>query len=187
MNFLGQVPIKNPHIYASHYGSGSQHGKPYYHLGQECEKVSVPRNTVRMPLDLSQTEKFRTKINDPRRERTLHMFTDPPSARSCVVSHNASGGVMDSQSHWTKVGSKHMQQNRPDHQYAMARGHSDPAIHPWSQRRAQLRDPTPSFYNRAFSTTSDQLGKFYSSPLITDPSAFPKQRFDWYKTKDKLR
>lgn len=189
MNFLGQVPLKNPSTHAQHFGAGSQHGKPYYHLGQECEKANVPRGNNRNPLDLSKTALARTKCNDRHSETTLHAFGDPLTHRSCRVSYNKDGMCMDSSSHYTKIGSKHLCAPRPDHPSALHRGHSMPEIHPWSRRRDQLRDPTPSYFNAAFSTTSDQVGKFYSAPLMTAPSAskFPKAQYDWYKTKESLR
>jgi len=187
MNFIGQVPLKNPHTCASHNGPGSQWGKPYYHLGQECEKAGVPRGTLKDPLSLARTQMHQTRLNIPAREKTLHVFNDPPSACSCVVSYNKDGLTMDSQSHYTKIGSKHMCLPRPDHQHAMHRSMSEPSIHPWGKRRSQFRDPTPSYMNAAFSTTSDEVGKYYSAPMTKDHSKFPRNNYDWYGTKAKLR
>jgi len=185
MNFQA-IPIKNPHTYASHFGTGSEHGKPYYNLGQECEKLHVPRGNPRSPLSLSGTKHRQTRLNDCRNERLLHAFGDPPTHRSCVASYNKDGGLMDSQSHYSKIGSKHMCNPRADHPSAVARSQSMPQIHPWESRRKQFRDPTPWHFNAAFSTSSDGIGKFYSSHLIKDQLLLSRTRFDWVDSKTKL-
>eukprot|EP00928_Gymnodinium_smaydae_P088683 TRINITY_DN72746_c0_g1_i1.p1 TRINITY_DN72746_c0_g1~~TRINITY_DN72746_c0_g1_i1.p1 ORF type:complete len:188 (-),score=31.28 TRINITY_DN72746_c0_g1_i1:197-760(-) len=187
MNFVGQVPVKNPSTLTSHFGPGSQWGKPYYHLGQECEKPGVPRGTVGDPLGLSRSASSQTRINEWHKAKTLRVFADPPSARSCVVTRNKDGLVMDSLSHYTKIGSKHMCAPRPDHSHALHRSMTNPEIHPWSRRRDQLRDPTGAHFNAAFSTTTDEIGKFYHSHMIADPGLLPKAKFEWFETKRRLK
>eukprot|EP00440_Ansanella_granifera_P007690 gb/GFBE01008320.1/.p1 GENE.gb/GFBE01008320.1/~~gb/GFBE01008320.1/.p1 ORF type:complete len:187 (+),score=17.10 gb/GFBE01008320.1/:1-561(+) len=186
MNFTS-CPVKNPHTNPSHFGPGSERGKPFYICGQECEKVNVPKGSARLPLSLSGTAKWQCAPNQRHKERTLRVFGDPPSHRSCVVSHNKDGLVMDSTSHYTKVGSKHMCDPRPDHSHALHRSMTLPDMHPWDTRRAILRDPTPWHFNAAFSTTNDGYGKFYSSHLLTEPSVMKRSNFDWRTTKLKLK
>ncbi|CAJ1399533.1 unnamed protein product [Effrenium voratum] len=65
---------------------------------------------------------------------------------------------MDSHSHYTKVGSKHLCDPRPDHPHALARNISVPSLHPYNERRALLRDPTPWHFNENFSTSNDSYG-----------------------------
>mmetsp|Transcript_14420 Transcript_14420/g.36388 ORF Transcript_14420/g.36388 Transcript_14420/m.36388 type:complete len:193 (-) Transcript_14420:105-683(-) len=185
MNFQN-IPVKNPTTHASHIGPGSQHGKPYYPHGQECYKVSVPGPSARAPLDVRGTARWQTRPNNRYEERTLHVFGDPPTHRSCVASHNKDGGLMDSQSHYLKVGSKHMCDPRPDHSFSMHRSMSLPDRHPWEARRGQLRDPTPWHFNAAFSTTSDGVGKFYHSHLMTDKLLHSQTRYNWTAGKDQL-
>mmetsp|Transcript_36593 Transcript_36593/g.105441 ORF Transcript_36593/g.105441 Transcript_36593/m.105441 type:complete len:177 (+) Transcript_36593:124-654(+) len=168
-----------PTTYPSHYGPGSQHGKPYYPLGQECFKPPPSRGPQSSPMRLDRTAHQQTAPNDRHRERTLHVFGDPPTHRSCVATHNKDGGLMDSHSHYTKIGSKHMCDPRPDHSLSMHKSMSLPGIHPWESRRGQLRDPTPWHFNAAFSTTSDAIGKFYSSHMMSDPMLLSRTRFNW--------
>jgi len=59
------------------------------------------------PLSLSATASWQCLPNT-RFERSMRVLHDPPSARSCIVSHNAEGLFMDSQSHYTKAGMIHM-------------------------------------------------------------------------------
>eukprot|EP00933_Yihiella_yeosuensis_P081078 TRINITY_DN94617_c0_g1_i1.p1 TRINITY_DN94617_c0_g1~~TRINITY_DN94617_c0_g1_i1.p1 ORF type:complete len:190 (+),score=6.86 TRINITY_DN94617_c0_g1_i1:83-652(+) len=188
MAMFKNIPIKNPHTYSSHFGHGSEHGKPFYHLGQECEKSKVPGYITdpRRPLDLSKTQGWQCRPNRRREEQHLRVFGDPPTHRSCVVTHNKDGLGMDSFTHYSKVGSKHMIDPRPDHPDALYRSISVPSIHPWDKRRSILRDPTPHHFNAAFSTTSDGYGKFYSNHLTTDPTMMRRTNFDWLTTKSKL-
>mmetsp|Transcript_60539 Transcript_60539/g.131188 ORF Transcript_60539/g.131188 Transcript_60539/m.131188 type:complete len:187 (-) Transcript_60539:212-772(-) len=186
MNFKGCIPVKQSATLPSHYGPGSQWGKPYYHLGQEYERPPRSRSCAGSPLDLSRTAKCQTTLNRRVKERHLRVFGDPPSARSCVVSCNKDGTAMDSLSHYTKVGSKHMCGARPDHHSSLSRSHSEPGV-PWGQRRSLLRDPTPWYFNAAFTTTSDGYGKFYHSPVMANPSLLPRERFDWLREKESLR
>lgn len=204
-------PVKVPHTYSSHFGPGSQWGKPYYPLGQECEKpigaqqvqppgtpltrysapdsTSVPAPCIRdHPLDLSYTRHRRSCPNQRHREKTLRVFGDPPSSRSCVVTHNKDGLVMDSLSHYQKIGSKHFIDPRPDHSLTLHKSLSSPHINPWNHRRAQFCDPTPWHFNAAFSTASDEIGKFYSAPLMKerDSRSLPRMKYDWYGTKEHL-
>eukprot|EP00930_Biecheleria_cincta_P095163 TRINITY_DN87173_c0_g1_i1.p1 TRINITY_DN87173_c0_g1~~TRINITY_DN87173_c0_g1_i1.p1 ORF type:complete len:190 (+),score=18.66 TRINITY_DN87173_c0_g1_i1:88-657(+) len=189
MNFK-DCPVKNPTTHATHFGPGSQWGKPYYELGQECAKDRVPVGSARHPLSLSGTASWQCTPNQRRREvQTLRRFDDPPSARSCVVSTNKDGLVMDSQSHYVKIGSKHMCDPRPDNNHSLGRSMSLPC-HPWDTRRSLLRDPTPYHFSAAFSTTSDGYGKFYSSHMLdkrTYQSVVKRHNFDWQTAKLKLK
>mmetsp|Transcript_72144 Transcript_72144/g.204517 ORF Transcript_72144/g.204517 Transcript_72144/m.204517 type:complete len:199 (-) Transcript_72144:67-663(-) len=175
MNF-SSVPIKNPHTQATHFGPGTERGGPYYHLGQECHKAEVPRGNPLAPLDLSATKSLQRRANDATRERTLHVFRDPPSARSCRISHNKDGLVMDSHSHYTKIGSKHLCDPRSDHTHALKRATSNSASlpdlrsHPSNLRRSMLRDPAPYMMNAAFSTSSSVIGQCYHKHLAPDPA-----------------
>eukprot|EP00439_Symbiodinium_sp_Y106_P018164 s500_g2.t1 len=183
---LKDIPIKNPYTYSSHFGPGPQWGKPFYPMGQECEKMNVPRSRGSNPLSLSATASFQCQPNT-RFERTVHKLHDPPSARSCIVSHNQDGLFMDSMSHYTKVGSKHLCDPRPDHPSALARGVSVPSLHPYNERRALLKDPTPWHFNEAFTTSNDCYGLFYSSHMIKDPTVHRRNNFDWVRTKRKMK
>ena len=62
----------------------------------------IPKSSGWNPLSLSPTAKWQCLPNT-RFERTVKKLHDPPSARSCIVSHNPDGLFMDSQSHYTKV------------------------------------------------------------------------------------
>ena len=62
----------------------------------------TPKSSGWNPLSLSPTAKWQCLPNT-RFERTVRKLHDPPSARSCIVSHNPDGLFMDSQSHYTKV------------------------------------------------------------------------------------
>eukprot|EP00913_Durusdinium_trenchii_P017311 g16279.t1 len=152
----------NPTTLPSHFGPGSQWGKPYYPMGQECEKVHVPRSRGTNPLSLSATANWQC-VPNTRFERTMHVLHDPPSSRSCVVSHNPDGLFMDSQSHYTKVGSKHLCDPRPDHPHALARTISVPSMHPYNERL------------------------FYSSHLIQEPTVHRRNNFDWIRAKRKMK
>lgn len=188
MNFKA-IPTKTPHTYSSHFGPGSQWGKPYYALGQQCEKPGMPAPTIRdHPMELSHTTLRRSLPNCRHREKTLRIFGDPPSARSCVVTHNKDGLVMDSLSHYAKIGSKHHCDPRPDHALTLHKSLSSPNVNPWNTRRAQFSDPTPWHFNAAFSTASDEIGLFYRAPKMseTDRCRLPRTRHDWYDTKEAL-
>mmetsp|Transcript_10279 Transcript_10279/g.25781 ORF Transcript_10279/g.25781 Transcript_10279/m.25781 type:complete len:174 (-) Transcript_10279:72-593(-) len=169
----------------TYYGPGSQWGKPFYHQGQECEKINLPRaSPSRGPLDLSTSAHMQTRANDRLQESSLRIFADPPTHRSCHAAHNKDGGMMDSHSHYVKVGSKHMCDPRPDRSSSMTRSMSVPGVHPWDARRVQMRDPTPWHFNAAFTTTSDGVGKFYHSHLMTQKLLHPRQKHDgWAHTK----
>lgn len=186
MNFNGQVPVKNPTTHSSHFGPGSQWGKPYYNLGQECHKSDVKGPDRRNPLSLTGTQHQQCRINERLNERTLRMFGDRPSARSCVVSHNKDGLVMDSTSHTIKIGSKHMQEPRPDHPHALYKSHSQPDLHPWATRRSCFKDQAPWMFNRPFTTTNEAIGNFYSSHLMSQPELHSRTNYDWTKTKREL-
>jgi len=153
-------------LHPSHFGPGSQWGKPYYHLGQECEKVA---GDARSPLALSSTELAQTRANNRFKERTLSVYADLPSQRSQRVTVNKDGLSMDSRSHYTKIGSKHMCDARPDHSQALYRSASLPHLHPYDQRRSQFKDPAPWYHNAAFSTTSQGIGLFYSGSMNSEP------------------
>mmetsp|Transcript_72487 Transcript_72487/g.125727 ORF Transcript_72487/g.125727 Transcript_72487/m.125727 type:complete len:193 (-) Transcript_72487:132-710(-) len=185
MNFTS-CPVKNPTTHSAHFGPGSQHGKPYFHLGQECHRFDQPLPHPRSPLGLGHTAHRQTRGNNRHRENTLRVFGDPPSARSCHVSYNKDGLTMDSHSHVTKIGSKHMCEPRADHSLSLHRSLSNPEIHPWSRRRDQFRDPTPWHFNAAFSTTADGVGKFYHSEMMPNKNMLPRDRFDWFHTKGNL-
>ena len=101
VSFFMSLVARNPSTLSSHFGPGSQWGKPFYPMGQECEKVNVPRSSK--VLSLSATAQWQCLPNS-RLERTVRKLHDPPSARSCIVSHNPDGLFMDSQSHYTKAG-----------------------------------------------------------------------------------
>uniref|UniRef100_A0A6U9CCY3 Uncharacterized protein n=1 Tax=Zooxanthella nutricula TaxID=1333877 RepID=A0A6U9CCY3_9DINO len=185
MNFTN-VPVRNPHTNSSHFGPGSEHGKPFSHLGQVCEQARRPRGIADAPLSLQTTAHQQTALNDRHRERMLHVFGDPPTHRSCHATHNKDGGLMDSLSHHAKIGSKHMCDPRPDHAFAMHRSLSVPGAHPWESRRAQLRDPTPWHFNAAFTTSNDGIGKFYSSHMMADPILLSRTRYRWTDGKTRL-
>mmetsp|Transcript_27724 Transcript_27724/g.56084 ORF Transcript_27724/g.56084 Transcript_27724/m.56084 type:complete len:225 (+) Transcript_27724:34-708(+) len=160
------APVRTNSVHPSHYGPGSQWGKPYYRLGQECEKTLGDTKSL-MSLDGTMLQQTRT--NDRAKERTLTVFADLPSHRSQRVSFNKDGLAMDSQSHYVKIGSKHASEVRPDHSYAAYRSASLPHLHPYGDRRGQVKDPTPWHFNAAFSTTADGIGLFYSGSLAPDP------------------
>merc|ERR1719491_492468 len=101
-NFMRQ-PVS-----VSHYGPGSQHGKPYYPFGQECNKGEVPWPDPRAPLSFQGTAHMQTSGGNRKGEKLLYTYPDPPTDRSVGVSFNKTGGPMDSISHTYKVGSKHM-------------------------------------------------------------------------------
>jgi len=170
------APVRSNSLHASHYGPGSQWGKPYYRLGQECEKV---RPGTGSPLNLDATLFAQTRINDRLKERTLSVFADLPSQRSQRVSLNKEGSSMDSRSHYVKIGSKHMSEVRPDHPHALHRSASLPHLHPYDHRRAQFKDPTPWHFNAAFSTTSNGIGIFYSSDKVADPLLRQRATMHW--------
>eukprot|EP00927_Polykrikos_kofoidii_P049895 TRINITY_DN43896_c0_g1_i1.p1 TRINITY_DN43896_c0_g1~~TRINITY_DN43896_c0_g1_i1.p1 ORF type:complete len:213 (-),score=18.84 TRINITY_DN43896_c0_g1_i1:52-642(-) len=165
-------------ILPSHYGPGSQWGKPYYHLGQECEKNNVPKPSARTPMTIARSASSQTRLNDVRREKFLHVYSDPPSARSCRVAYGANNAPIDGMSHYTKIGSKHLCEPRGDHPIALARSSSSPEV-PWGRRRELLKDQTPHHFNAAFTTTSGEVGRFYHHHLMRDPNMFPKSRYDW--------
>lgn len=185
MNFK-EIPIKNPHTLPSHFGPGSQWGKPFYPMGQECEKINVPRSRGTNPLSLSATASWQCLPNT-RFERSMRVLHDPPSARSCIVSHNAEGLFMDSQSHYTKVGSKHLCDPRPDHPHALARTISVPSMHPYNERRALLHDPTPWHFNDAFTTSNESYGLFYSSHMLKQPMVMRRNNFEWQREKRRMK
>lgn len=64
--------------------------------------AATRRATGINPLSLSATAQWQCLPNT-RFERTMRVLHDPPSARSCVVSHNPDGLFMDSQGHYTKA------------------------------------------------------------------------------------
>merc|ERR1712113_947592 len=99
---------------------------------------------------------------------------------------NKDGLVMDSQSHYTKIGSKHMCDPRPDHSHSLHKSLSVPELHPWNNRRSQFKNPTPWHFNAAFSTTSDQVGQCYHSHLVSEPGLKNRTRFDWRSTENNL-
>eukprot|EP00416_Gambierdiscus_australes_P042253 CAMPEP_0171097286 /NCGR_PEP_ID=MMETSP0766_2-20121228/47458_1 /TAXON_ID=439317 /ORGANISM="Gambierdiscus australes, Strain CAWD 149" /LENGTH=213 /DNA_ID=CAMNT_0011556463 /DNA_START=85 /DNA_END=724 /DNA_ORIENTATION=+ len=158
------APVKPTTLQPTNYGPGSQWGKPYYRLGQECEKVWSTSASNRSLTDLSSSLR-----NDHLKEESPKVAMDLPSHRSNHISMNENGLATDSQSYYTKIGSKHMCTERPDRPHALYRSTSLPQRHPYSERRAQLKDPTPWFFNAPFSTTSDQIGQFYSSHMIAEP------------------
>mmetsp|Transcript_24170 Transcript_24170/g.71937 ORF Transcript_24170/g.71937 Transcript_24170/m.71937 type:complete len:204 (-) Transcript_24170:73-684(-) len=197
MNFHGEIPCKTFQPHASHFGIGSQQGKPYFPLGQQCERGNVPqrRSTYGDPCDLSATAHMQTRQNNHHKEySTMRTYRDMPDDRSCRVSINKEGATsMDSFSHAHKIGSKHMSDPRPDHAaFGATRGitagnlhrsMSLPSVHPYDARRSQLRDPTPWHLNKAFTTTSDGVGKFYSSHMMSDPLLKTRNTFNWTQTK----
>eukprot|EP00931_Biecheleriopsis_adriatica_P065810 TRINITY_DN40284_c0_g1_i1.p1 TRINITY_DN40284_c0_g1~~TRINITY_DN40284_c0_g1_i1.p1 ORF type:complete len:182 (+),score=15.64 TRINITY_DN40284_c0_g1_i1:69-614(+) len=178
MNFA-ECPVKVPHTQPTHFGPGSQWGKPYYSLGQEFEKVNVPKGSARNPLSLSGTAGWQTSLNQRHKEVTLKVFgDDPPTHRSCVVSIADNGNTLDSVTHTHKVGSKHLIQSHPTRS-PVPLGRSASMPH---SRRTLLKDPTPWHFNAAFTTSNDGYGKFYSSHLIKDPyvSKRSTKHFDWH-------
>lgn len=161
------------HTHPSHFGPGSQHGKPYYPLGQECSRPAASKGPAVAPLSLGRTAHRQTAPNR-HEEEALRAYAEPPSQRSCAAACNKDGGGMDSRSHCWKIGSKHIGDRR------QMRSASSGA------RRGPLRDPTPWHFNAAFSTTGDAVGKFYSSHLISQPLLLSRTRFDWVEGKRHL-
>uniref|UniRef100_A0A7S1WMY2 Uncharacterized protein n=1 Tax=Alexandrium catenella TaxID=2925 RepID=A0A7S1WMY2_ALECA len=170
------APVRTNAVHACHFGPGSQWGKPYYRLGQECEKSL---GSTRSPMALDSTLLQQTRTNDRIKEKTLCVFADLPSHRSHNVSFNKDGLAMDSQSHYTKIGSKHACEVRPDHSFAAYRSASLPHLHPYNSRRAQFKDPTPWHLNAAFSTTNDAIGLFYSSNRVSEPLLRKRATANW--------
>lgn len=172
MNFKS-VPVGRPPVFASHCGVGSQHGKPYYPLGQEANRCDVPRADPRSPLSLSGTAHMQTAPND-RNTSLLRTFTDPPTHRSVAVSTSNLGGQMDSTSHTWKIGSKHLSQPEPPGcsgrtAKLLGRTRSVPTLGGAAElRRDFYKDPTRHHLNAAFTTSGDSIGKFYHSHLMSD-------------------
>mmetsp|Transcript_21222 Transcript_21222/g.38740 ORF Transcript_21222/g.38740 Transcript_21222/m.38740 type:complete len:192 (+) Transcript_21222:39-614(+) len=191
MNFK-DVPCrssKHDSVHPSHFGPGSQWGKPYYNCGQEHAKLNATAPPERFPMDLSRSRSRQTLPNVWDKESTLRTFGDPPSSRSCTVSINKDGLCMDSHTHVTKIGSKHMCDPRPSQPLSFTRSLSVPGRHPYELRRTQFSDPTPWHFNAAFSTTNDEIGKFYSSPWMpkTELDKMTRAKYDWTTTKKALR
>lgn len=182
MNFKS-CSVKTPHTYPHHQGPGAQWGKPFWELGQEYKKPNPPRD-CRTPTSLRSTSHQQRRCNDRNREYTLHTFADPPSHRSCVVSHNKDGLWMDSQSHFAKIGSKHMCAPRADQHASIHRNLSLPDMHPYQQRRGQFRNPEPWVFNAAFTKSSDNIGSFYHSSCARDQSRLSRtNRNDYFNEK----
>mmetsp|Transcript_49785 Transcript_49785/g.131602 ORF Transcript_49785/g.131602 Transcript_49785/m.131602 type:complete len:201 (-) Transcript_49785:69-671(-) len=199
MNFHGEIPVRSFQPHTSHFGAGSQHGKPYFPMGQHCNRDNVPQKTRTSgdPCDLSHTAHMQTRQNNHHKEKTLRVYRDHPDDRSCRASYSKEGATsMDSFSHAHKIGSKHMCDPRPDHAaFGSTRGitagnlhrsMSLPSMHPYDARRANFRDPTPWHMNAAFTTTSDAHGKFYSSHMMSDPLLLTRNTFNWTQTKRDL-
>eukprot|EP00392_Amoebophrya_sp_AT5.2_P003044 g3049.t1 len=151
MSGLKAIPIIRPHTYATNMGPGSEHGGPFYPLGQQYHQPTMlakqltkerelgPDPCHNYHLDTSR----RIRWNDPKSgvvdQTTMYTYGQPDSHRSCVISYNKDGLTMNSLSHYNKVGAKHMQaqsRSSPFHGYFSEDRRKVPDIHTvlWDNR-----------------------------------------------------
>lgn len=145
-------------IFYSHYGPGTEHGKPF---DRDVLLGGGVSPKARSPFGLH----MQTARND---RSLLRAYNDPPSGR---IAYNKNGRQIEGLSHTTKIGSKHMQDLRPDHPQVLARSRSLPGQQHFSEARCgkfyELRDPTPWLHNDPYTTSNDGYGKFYARGLET--------------------
>lgn len=172
---FSSIPVLNPHTYSMHMGPGCEHGKPFTECGQRHDEPESKMNYLKSlasgdPLRVKQAHRY-NKPNTWKNEGQLKVFADPETDRSCIVTWNKDGLYMDSYSHYTKVGSKHMSHTRPDLTRSV----------PNLRRREVYRDPSGYFFNKPFSTSSEVHGQFYHSPKMSKDmkERLHFMKYDW--------
>lgn len=179
---LKPIPVtKRNNVFASHRGPGCEGGAPFYPGGQECHRDQVPSNfqfRATNPLELSHTSRWQTRPNEWAQEKTLRVYADPLTARSCQTNIAEYGNHLDSKTYFTKVGSKHLNQPRPGFMRTQSLG---------ELRQTLFRDPTPYHFNASYATSNDCYGKFYSSHLLKNETLIKKNKYDTvYRNKKEL-
>jgi len=175
MNFK-TVPVLRQYTYPCYMGPGCERGKPFSEVDQHYQQ---PKKTVRALEHMdkvhlgSLVEHQRCKLNDAKNEAILYTYGDPPSHRSRTVSYNKDGMPMHSLSHYSKIGSKHLNQ--------LTHSRSSP-IHPMNERqRTTYFDHSKVPLNGSWTTSSQNIGSMWHYPK-GDPvlnKQMPWLAFDW--------
>jgi hypothetical protein len=161
------------------------------HNGGLGHVMGESRPIPRLPGLYRPNSPQRTRANLGINEATVHTFGDvppeagiqggPASHRSCSVFYNKDGMGMSNETHFGKVGSKHMVNTR-----------CVPELDP-EKRRNIYRDPGANLRAEPFSTTSHQVGlfnHFHKIRAMGDKPAWNKRldflTYDWDHTYDGL-
>ncbi|CAD7949478.1 unnamed protein product [Amoebophrya sp. A120] len=188
------IPVITPYTYSSNMGPGSEHGGPFYPLGQQyhqpdmlADQLKKERNPPRAVItgvntDFKLDSSRRLRWNDPKSgvvdQCTMYTYGQPDSHRSCVTSYNKDGLTMNSLSHYNKVGAKHLQ----------AQSRSSPIHSYFSEPRRKVPDIGTKVWDNFgidghMKATSEEIGNW--SPLwyraVNDMNVYANLRPDTMK------